>query len=155
MPLSKSGHPGRPPAATQAMDYPRPHAPDGGLKAREITFRPQSYCETTFTTTISPQPHPLAASIVVTRFKPVTPNAPTRTIRTLTRSGPRKSAPCLKNILDRNANLQYHQHILSAAIKAVQYSGGSSVKPPPDQSSPSIPTIQALRSTYSEKIIRF
>ena len=151
--LARFGHPNRPYAGIQAMGYPRPDVVYGGLKAREITFGPQPYCTTTLPTTIPPQPHPLGASIVETRFKPVTPNTPTRTTRTHTRSGPRKRAPLLQNILDRNANQLYHRNILSTAIKAVQYSGGSSVKAPPDQSSPFIPTIQPLRSTYSENIV--
>ena len=155
MSLTRSGHPKRPSAGIQAMGYPRPDTPDGGLKAWKITLGPQPNYTTTLTTTVSPQPHPLAASIVETRFKSVSPNAPARTTRAYTRSGPRKPAPLLQNFLDRNGNQLYHRNILSTAVKAVQYSGGSSLKQPPDQSSPFIPIIQPLRSTYSENIGTF
>lgn len=155
MSLTRFGHPNRPYAGIQTMGYSTPDVVYGGLKAREKTFGPHPYCTTTLPTTIPPQPHLLGASIVETRFKPVTPNTPARTTRTHTRSGPRKRAPLLQNILDRNANQQYHRNILSTATKAVHYSGGSSVKPPPDQSSPFIPTIQPLRSTHSENLNMF
>jgi len=85
----------------------------------------------------------------------MTPDPTTFTPRANRRPRPRKIPPPFYNLLDGNAEEDYHGNTRFRASTPVHVSGGSSVKPPPSSSRPSIVILFPFRSIYSENITPF
>ena len=145
----------RPAAIFKPESYGGTDCLDGGLKSFEITRRPYPHHAPALRAAIASQKHLFIKAIEKGGDKTMTPDPMTFTPRANRRPRPRKIPPPFNNLLDGNAEEDYHGNTLFRASRPVHVSGGRSVKPPPSSSRPSILILFPFRSIYSEKITPF
>jgi hypothetical protein len=102
------------------------------LKLFEISGRTHPVNPLAVRTPKSPQPKPNGESIEEGQYKAVKPNPFASAFGATLRSGPWKISLFLQNLIEGNANSQYHRiTLLTGPPGLVHASGGSSTKPPP------------------------